>query len=41
MLVPGDRFPDITLQLAGGGECVLPRDVAGAWAYILFYRGGW
>ena len=41
VLVPGDRFPEITLPLVGGGQSVLPRDVSGAWAYILFYRGGW
>jgi hypothetical protein len=41
MLVPGDRFPDIVLQLAGGGDLALPKAVEGHWAYILFYRGGW
>lgn len=41
MLRPGDRFPEITLSLVGGGEMALPGSVVGAWAYVLFYRGGW
>jgi hypothetical protein len=41
MLVPDDQFPDIELSIAGGGTISLPGDVAGNWAYILFYRGGW
>jgi hypothetical protein len=41
MLVPGDKFPEITLSLVGGGEITLPRDVQESWAYIMFYRGGW
>ena len=41
MLVPDDQFPDIELDIAGGGSVSLPGDVAGHWTYVLFYRGGW
>ncbi len=41
MLVPDDQFPDIKLDIAGGGSVSLPRDVAGHWTYVLLYRGGW
>ena len=41
MLLPGDKFPRITLALVGGGELTLPDDASDSWAYIMFYRGGW
>jgi hypothetical protein len=41
MLVPGDRFPELQLSLAGGGSISLPGDLAGNWAYVAFYRGNW
>jgi len=41
MLLPGNRFPDIRLPVSAGKAIALPRDVAGFWAYVLFYRGGW
>lgn len=41
MLLPGNRFPDISLPVSATEAIALPRDVAGSWAYILFYRGGW
>ncbi len=41
MLEPGDAFPEITLSLVGGDSISIPSDVAGAWVYLLFYRGGW
>jgi len=37
----GDRFPDLAIQTVGGGELILPRDVEGSYAVILFYRGSW
>jgi peroxiredoxin len=37
----GDRFPDLSMRGVGGGEIVLPRDVVGSYAVILFYRGAW
>jgi len=36
-----DRFPNLSISAVGGGEIVLPRDVEGAYAVILFYRGAW
>ena len=41
MLVPGDKYPSMTLSLVGGGTVTLPDDVIESWAYIMFYRGGW
>lgn len=37
----GDRFPDMTLTLTGGGEVALPGDLASDYNVILFYRGHW
>ena len=37
----GDRFPDLSISLVGGGQVVLPRDVEGLYSVILFYRGAW
>ena len=37
----GDRFPDLSISKVGGGQVVLPRDVEGFYAVILFYRGAW
>lgn len=37
----GDRFPDMTLALAGGGEAALPADLASDYNVLLFYRGHW
>lgn len=37
----GDRFPDLSIRTVGGGQVVLPRDVEGFYAVILFYRGAW
>ena len=40
-LQQGDRFPSITLNLAGGGQLNLPQDMTGRYAAVLFYRGHW
>jgi hypothetical protein len=40
-LMPGDKFPNLTLKTVDGGEIVLPDDCAGDWAYIMVYRGHW
>jgi peroxiredoxin len=37
----GDRFPDLTLSLVGGGTLTLPGALAGSYGVILFYRGAW
>ena len=37
----GDRFPDMTLALAGGGAVSLPGDLSSDYNVILFYRGHW
>ncbi len=37
----GDRFPDMTLTLAGGGSVTLPDGLDSDYNVILFYRGHW
>src|SRR5262245_54352460 len=37
----GDVFPDLTVDVVGGGTLALPRDLAGSYAVVLFYRGSW
>ncbi len=37
----GDRFPDLTARLVGGGTLPLPGDLAGSWGVVLFNRGHW
>ena len=37
----GDLFPDLTIDLVGGGTLAIPRDLAGSYAVVLFYRGSW
>lgn len=37
----GDRFPGMTLTLAGGGAVALPADLASDYNVLLFYRGHW
>lgn len=37
----GSRFPQIVLQLAGGGKLTLPGDWDGHAGAVLFYRGHW
>ena len=41
MLMPGDAFPRIELNVVGGDGLVLPDALAGSWAYIMVYRGHW
>ena len=40
-LGPGDNFPELSLNLRGAGELVLPRDIETNYAIVLFYRGYW
>ena len=37
----GDLFPDLTIEVVGGGTLAIPRDLAGSYAVVLFYRGSW
>lgn len=41
LLHPGDPFPTITVPRSGGGNLVLPDDLAHDFAVVLFYRGAW
>jgi peroxiredoxin len=36
-----DVFPDLAIDVVGGRTIALPRDVAGSYAVVLFYRGSW
>ena len=41
VLQNGDTFPDITIDLVGGGRCTLPADLTGSFSVVLFNRGSW
>ena len=40
-LGPGEEFPAMRLDLAGGGAIDLPSDLKASYSVILFYRGHW
>ena len=40
-LIGGDTFPDLKLNMAGGGSVTLPADIETPYALVLFYRGHW
>jgi peroxiredoxin len=41
LLHPGDKFPALTVALAGGGSLQLPDALDGQFGIVLFYRGSW
>ena len=41
LLKPGDVFPSLTANPAGGKALHLPEALAGHFAVVLFYRGSW
>lgn len=41
LLLPGDAFPEMTVNQLGGGVLRLPAATAGHYGVILFYRGSW
>ena len=40
-LTTGSQFPDMTVNLTGGGVINLPADMDGKYNVVLFYRGHW
>ena len=40
-LSTGDRFPEVQLNLAGGGCIQLPLDLKSPFTILLFFRGFW
>ncbi|MDC0196177.1 hypothetical protein OAJ93_01075 [Gammaproteobacteria bacterium] len=40
-LTTGSQFPDMTVNLTGGGVINLPTDMDGKYNVVLFYRGHW
>ena len=40
-LGPGEAFPEMRLDLVGGGGIDLPSDLKSGYSVILFYRGHW
>ena len=38
-LNPGELFPSMALNIAGGEKWTLPDDIASPMALVLFYRG--
>jgi len=41
MLKPGDPFPVLSLDAAGGGTIQLPNALARSYGVVLIYRGSW
>ena len=41
MLKPGDPFPAISFDVAGGGTVQLPDSLSGSYGVVLLYRGSW
>ena len=41
LLNPGDPFPRLTIETAGGQPLTIPDAFAGDFAAVLFYRGAW
>ncbi len=37
----GDLFPHLDIDVIGGRALAIPRDLAGSYAVVLFYRGSW
>lgn len=37
----GDTFPELKLNLAGGGSLTLPAEPDSRYTVVLFYRGHW
>jgi peroxiredoxin len=40
-LLNGDLFPDLVIDIVGGGTLAIPRDLGGSYVVVLFYRGSW
>ena len=40
-LQQGDRFPQLTLKLVGGGTISIPNEAPSRYTAVLFYRGHW
>ena len=40
-LQQGDRFPQMTLKLVGGGTIRIPDEAPSRYTAVLFYRGHW
>lgn len=40
-LIPGTKFPELTMNIAGGNTISLPDDLQSTYSIILFYRGHW
>ncbi|GAA1193996.1 peroxiredoxin family protein [Pseudonocardia alaniniphila] len=41
LLKPGDKFPSLSVEVAGGGTLRLPDALSGRYGVVLFYRGSW
>ncbi len=37
----GDSFPEYVVKTVDGKTLKIPQDLAGEYAVLLFYRGGW
>ncbi|HEX5120075.1 MAG TPA: peroxiredoxin family protein [Pseudonocardiaceae bacterium] len=41
LLQPGDKFPQLSVSVSGGGTLSVPDAFAGGFGVALFYRGSW
>ncbi|MEV0841790.1 peroxiredoxin family protein [Actinocatenispora sera] len=41
LLNPGDKFPELTVQLPAGRSLTLPDETVGHYGVVLIYRGSW
>jgi len=41
LLNPGDLFPQLTVSTTGGVDLTVPKEFAGDFGVVLFYRGSW
>ncbi|GHJ41001.1 redoxin domain-containing protein [Streptomyces sp. TS71-3] len=41
LLTTGSAFPDLTVDVAGGGPLSVRDELAGHYGVVLFYRGSW
>jgi hypothetical protein len=37
----GATFPDLAMEIVGGGSLRVPSELGGKYGVVLFYRGHW
>jgi hypothetical protein len=41
VLAPGDRFPEVRIDVLEGPALEVPRNLNSPWSVLLVYRGHW